>query len=258
MMIQHHKQSQLNFKKQTFCIKLWNIKNGNCISTLRGHDEWISGLKLREHQMLSCSWDNTIRLWSLDFLNDWTENSNAAHNANKSAKLTMTLQSSPGNAIYCMHWSDDGNTVVCGTRHQSIEMWDLNKQSLVRTFMGHTKQVYCLQMQTLCNHLQQDTHCSLIVSGSADRSIVMWDTRTANCAGTFPRAHNGPVMCLQFDDHKIISGGCDKQLKIFDMRQRKCLHTLFGHSKVIFSLQFDDTKIISGSADTTCKIWNFT
>ena len=58
--------------------------------------------------------------------------------------------------------------------------------------------------------------------------------------------HKGPVMCLQFDSYKVVSGSYDKQLKIFDIRMQKCVHSLFGHSSAIFALQYDTNKIITG------------
>ena len=84
----------------------------------------------------------------------------------------------------------------------------------------------------------------------------MWDPRTAGCLATFSESM-GPVMKLQFDDHKLISAGYDKQVRIFDLRARKQLHSLSGHSKVIFSLQYDHKKIITGSADKRILVWNF-
>ena len=257
MMIQnHHYSKDLNFKRLAFqghggpiwaldfdhellvsgsydkCIKIWNILNGNCRATLRGHEEWVSGIKIRHKHILSCSWDASIRLWKLD-------------DTRFSGKCVSKLQSQSGNAIYCIQWSVDKNFIVSGCEHQAIQVWDLQKEKMIKTFMGHTKQVYCLQMSN-----------NLILSGSADRTIKMWDPRSAACLGSF-NDHMGPVMKLQFDDHKLISAGYDKQVRLFDLRARKQLHSLSGHSKGIFALQYDHKKIITGSADKRVLVWNF-
>eukprot|EP01083_Nonionella_stella_P290360 988014_1 len=252
----HHYSRDLNFKRFSFqghggpiwaldfdnellvsgsydkCIKIWNISSGNCRATLRGHEEWVSGIKLRHKYIVSCSWDASIRLWKLD-------------DTRYSGKCITKLQSQPGNAIYCVQWSTDRNFIVSGCRHQAVQIWDLQKEKMIKTFMGHLKQVYCIQVSN-----------SLILSGSADRTIKMWDPRTAGCLASF-NDHMGPVMKLQFDDHKLISAGYDKQVRIFDLRARKQLHSLSGHSKVIFSLQYDHKKIITGSADKRVLVWNF-
>lgn len=252
----HHYSADLNFKRLSFqghggpiwaldfdnevlvsgsydkCIKIWSILNGNCRATLRGHSEWVSGIKLRHKYIASCSWDATIRIWKLD-------------ETRYSGQMLTKLISQNGNAIYCIEWSRDKNFIVSGCRHQAVQIWDLQKEKMIKTFMGHTKQVYCLQMTN-----------NLILSGSADRSIKMWDPRTAACLATFTN-HMGPVMKLQYDDHKLISAGYDKQVRIFDLRARKQLHSLSGHSKVIFSLQYDHRKIITGSADKRVLVWNF-
>merc|ERR1712228_1115436 len=171
----HHYSKDLNFKRLSFqghggpiwaldfdnellvsgsydkCIKIWNISNANCRATLRGHSEWVSGIKLSQKYILSCSWDASIRLWKLD-------------DTRYSGKCISTLQSASGNAIYCIQWSRDKNFIVSGCRHQAVQVWDTRKSKMIKTFMGHTKQVYCLQMTN-----------NLILSGSADRSIKMWD-----------------------------------------------------------------------------------
>lgn len=148
----HHYSKDLNFKRLSFqghggpiwaldfdhellvsgsydkCIKIWNILNGNCRATLRGHDEWVSGVQLRHKYILSCSWDASIRLWKLD------EN-------RFGGKCISTLQSQSGNAIYCVEWSADRNFIVSGCRSQAVQVWDLRKGQMIKTFMGHTKQV---------------------------------------------------------------------------------------------------------------------
>lgn len=195
--------------------------------------EWVSGVKLHHRSILSCSWDASIRLWKLD-------------NERMNGTCVSTLQSSAGNAIYCIEWSYDRQFVISGCRHKAVQIWDLENSKMIRTFMGHLKQVYCCQMLE-----------NIILSGSADRSIKMWDPRTAACLATFSDSHMGPVMQLQFDSHKLICGGYDKQVRIFDLRTRKLMHSLSGHSKVIFALQYDQQKIITGGADKRILVWNF-
>jgi len=252
----HHYSKDLNFKRLSFqghggpiwaidfdhellvsgsydkCIKIWNILNGNCRATLRGHDEWVSGVRLRHKYIMSCSWDASIRLWKLD-------------ETRFGGKCIATLQSQSGNAIYSVEWSADRNFVVSGCRSQAVQVWDLRKTQMIKTFMGHTKEVYCVKMSN-----------NLVLSGSADRTIKMWDPRTAGCLATFTESM-GAVIKLQFDDHKLISAGYDKQVRIFDLRARKQLHSLSGHSKGVLSLQYDHKKIITGSVDKRVLVWNF-
>ena len=41
-------------------IKVWNIKRNLCLSTLRGHTEWVSSVQLDEGHILSSSWYSNV------------------------------------------------------------------------------------------------------------------------------------------------------------------------------------------------------
>lgn len=66
------------------------------------------------------------------------------------------------------------------------------------------------------------------------------------------------VYCLQYDDHKIVSGLRDNTIKIWDRSDLKCVKTLMGHTGSVLCLQYDDKVIISGSSDSTVRVWDVT
>lgn len=49
-------------------IKLWNCKNGQCLATFIGHDNWVRGLSFHHSGkfLYSCSDDKTFRIWDLN------------------------------------------------------------------------------------------------------------------------------------------------------------------------------------------------
>lgn len=85
------------------------------------------------------------------------------------------------------------------------------------------------------------------------------------------------VYCLQYDDHKIVSGLRDNTIKIWDRATLQCarvsrsiaFHVLLlihltlllkqiltGHTGSVLCLQYDDKVIISGSSDATVRVWD--
>lgn len=64
------------------------------------------------------------------------------------------------------------------------------------------------------------------------------------------------VYCLQYDDHKIVSGLRDNTIKIWDRSDLQCVKTLTGHTGSVLCLQYDDKVIISGSSDSTVRVWH--
>eukprot|EP01087_Luapelamoeba_hula_P018731 TRINITY_DN6085_c0_g2_i2.p1 TRINITY_DN6085_c0_g2~~TRINITY_DN6085_c0_g2_i2.p1 ORF type:complete len:652 (+),score=93.60 TRINITY_DN6085_c0_g2_i2:23-1978(+) len=70
--------------------------------------------------------------------------------------------------------------------------------------------------------------------------------------------HGSAVLCVAFNENKIVSGSADETIKVWDFKTKKCLHTLTGHVYTVKSLQFDDDKIVSGGGtrDKTIKVWD--
>ncbi|KAK3930719.1 F-box/WD repeat-containing protein 1A [Frankliniella fusca] len=64
------------------------------------------------------------------------------------------------------------------------------------------------------------------------------------------------VYCLQYDDHKIVSGLRDNTIKIWDRITLQCIKVLTGHTGSVLCLQYDDKVIISGSSDSTVRVWD--
>lgn len=64
------------------------------------------------------------------------------------------------------------------------------------------------------------------------------------------------VYCLQYDDHKIVSGLRDNTIKIWERATLQCIKVLTGHTGSVLCLQYDDKVIISGSSDSTVRVWD--
>ena len=45
-------------------LKIWNLKYGNCLSTIRAHSSWVSALQYdpKFQTLISSSWDATIKV----------------------------------------------------------------------------------------------------------------------------------------------------------------------------------------------------
>jgi katanin p80 WD40 repeat-containing subunit B1 len=55
----------------------------------------------------------------------------------------------------------------------------------------------------------------------------------------------------------LVSGSLDTNVKVWDLRTKKSLHTLKSHAKPItcVDISTDGRVIASGSADSTVKVW---
>ncbi len=94
----------------------------------------------------------------------------------------------------------------------------------------------------------------LLISGSYDKTIKIWDTRTGHCIRTLDGIP-APVTSLLYADRKLVSGDRNGTVKIWDINTGDCLHTLEGPPRKIGSLFYANGMIIIASSGET-RIWD--
>ncbi|KAK4458981.1 HET-R [Cladorrhinum samala] len=98
-----------------------------------------------------------------------------------------------------------------------------------------------------------------LASGSADYTIVIWDSASGQCLQVL-KGHSNWVRSVTFSSNsqQLISGSDDRTIKIWDPTSGQCLQTLEGHTYSVSSVAFspDNQRLASGSADCTVKIWD--
>ena len=71
------------------------------------------------------------------------------------------------------------------------------------------------------------------------------------------KAHNRHVVtCLQFDDHKILTGSDDAHIDIYDTKSGAALRRLAGHEGGVWALEYFGDLLVSGSTDRSVRIWD--
>ncbi len=142
--------------------------------------------------------------------------------------------------------SADGKTIISGSDDQTIKIWDLNSQKLLRTLKGHTDWVYDIAISA----------DSQIVSGSKDKTLRLWQLSRQHRTLTGHTSYVNSV-AISSDATKIASGSYDKTVKFWNLSTGQ-VDTLKGHSREVLAVAIsaDGKKIVSGSVDRTVIIWN--
>lgn len=78
--------------------------------------------------------------------------------------------------------------------------------------------------------------------------------------GSHQKTLHGHVMgvwaMVPWDDY-LVSGGCDRDVRVWNMATGKNVHVLRGHSSTVRCLKMSDSDTaITGSRDTTLRIWD--
>jgi len=88
------------------------------------------------------------------------------------------------------------------------------------------------------------------------------EVKKFECTGEY-KVHQSTapgILCLDIhkeDDHRIVTGGIDTQVILFDAEHEKLAQKLVGHTKKVNTVAFHPTKemVVSGSQDSTARVW---
>lgn len=97
-----------------------------------------------------------------------------------------------------------------------------------------------------------------LVSGSEDGLIKVWNLNNTTKNSLNTLLHGGLVYTLiLLKDQLIASGGsCDFSIKIWDISNSNCIHSLKNHTNTVFSLlMLENNTLISASKDKSLRLW---
>jgi len=146
-----------------------------------------------------------------------------------------------------------------------------NARPVFRSYKSHFKQRYLVDSawraggHNISRNITQDGGVVTSLHLTSKYIIVALDNAKIHVfdpEGNSLRTLQGHVMgvwaMVPWDDI-LVSGGCDRDVRVWDLSTGACLHTLRGHTSTVRCLKMSDsTTAISGSRDTTLRIWDIT
>ncbi|KAF8634351.1 hypothetical protein AX15_000963 [Amanita polypyramis BW_CC] len=266
-------------------IKVWDWRRGKCIRTLAGHTDGVVCLNFDSNVLASGSVDSTIRVWNFRsggsfVLRGHSEWVNAVQlwDSGSYEQTVGVAKSQIGTGKMLFSASDDG----------TIKLWDLNLRTCIRQFTGHVGQVQSMKLLLAdeCGESNQELdetkpadiniqrqrsslsdgkrQCSdpvdrkkpLLISGSLDNTIKIWDIDSGKAVRTF-FGHIEGVWSVACDKLRLVSGSHDRTIKVWSRDEGRCTTTLVGHQAAVSCIALGEDKIVSGSDDTDVRIWSF-
>ncbi|KAK3997345.1 dehydrogenase E1 component-domain-containing protein [Cladorrhinum sp. PSN332] len=144
-----------------------------------------------------------------------------------------------------------------------------NPRPRLKSYKSHFKQRYLVDAawrtggRNISKNITQDGGVVTSLHLTSKYIIVALDNariHVFDTNGEQLRTLTGHVMgvwaMVPWDD-TLVSGGCDRDVRVWDLPKGTCRHTLRGHTSTVRCLKMSDaTTAISGSRDTTLRIWD--
>jgi WD40 repeat protein len=158
-------------------INIYNINDGNLVSSLKGHTNIAEDLvQISAELLASSSQDETVRIWNL---------------TTNTCKFILT-----GHANFPIGLKQiTPNILASGSADYTIKLWDIITGQLIRTLTGHTSPIWwsvdLLNSQTL------------VSGGYYDQTIKLWNWSTGECLSTIQTNTNiGSLAVIQMNQQQ--------------------------------------------------------
>ena len=148
-------------------------------------------------------------------------------------------------SVYCVQF--DEQKIITGSRDNTIRVWDTHTYQCIR------------KLGSPNNSRERNDLRFEDPEPKGVQPLYILDTK-----GPDPPAreglrvyHSASILCLQYDDHILVSGSSDYTCIVWDIKDDyRPIHRLRGHSAGVLDVCIDDKHIITCSKDTTIKIWD--
>lgn len=228
-------------------INIYNPDNGELIKILSGHEGGVWALKYVGNQIVSGSTDRTVRVWNLT-----------------TGKCTHIFKGHTS-TIRCMEIVTNEETnekfIITGSRDSTLHVWrlpdeddqgeDYDENDVINPYFvcvlrGHTASVRAVT-----------GHGNLIVSGSYDHTVRVWDLKEQKCKFVL-RGHTDRIYSclLDLERNRCISASMDSTIRAWSLEDGHCIVELTKHTSLVGLLGLSSNYLVSAAADGTLRGWN--
>ncbi|RYP19498.1 hypothetical protein DL765_003338 [Monosporascus sp. GIB2] len=144
----------------------------------------------------------------------------------------------------------DLTTLMSASDDKTVRLWDLPSQESTSTFVGHADYVRS-------GSFMPGTMSNMLVSGSYDATVKLWDPRTPGTA-VMTFKHAAPIEdVLPLPSGTTVLAASENQISVLDLVAAKPQHMISNHQKTVTSLSLasNGRRLVSGGLDGHVKVF---
>jgi WD40 repeat protein len=237
-------------------VKLWDVSSGALLRTFQGHSDEVTSVAFSPDgtRVLSGSQDATMKLWDA-----------------ATGELLRTFQHRSDVWVESVAFTPDGTRVLSGSagataEAQSLKLWDVATGALLVSFGGQNRIVWSVAFSPKGDRL---------LSSGESGVMELWEVSTGRLLRTYGGRHwpeklwywltgqykpNEAATAVAFspDGRRVLSGGADTAMKLWDTATGALLHTFEGHAGTVPSgvaFSPDGAHVLSGGYEAM-KLWD--
>ncbi len=153
-------------------------------------------------------------------------------------------------AVLDLQWSRDSDVLFSASADMHLASWDLTTGTRIRRYVGHEEVINAIDLSKRGE--------DLIISGSDDSTIGIWDPRTKSAVDYMEAEFPITAVAISEAGNEIYSGGIDNDIKVWDVRKKAVVYSMLGHQDTVTSLRIspDMQSLLSYSMDSTARTWD--
>lgn len=218
-------------------IRLWNLAQRQCVSTVQAHDGLVQGICASPDgsSFISCGTDKTVKQWAV---------------SPEGEIQTEPMNTILGKTVFQSvdhKWSDN-SFATCG---QQVDIWEVDRAEPVRSFSWGVDSVHAIKFNPVETHL--------LAGCAADRSVLLYDMRgTAPLRKVILKLKSNSLAWNPMEAFVFTVANEDYNLYTFDMRNLSMpLNIHKDHISAVMDVDYSPTgkEFVSGSYDKTLRIF---
>lgn len=211
-------------------IQMWknNKEKSSSFGQIHHHTDYIKAMKFSSHKkwLITAGYDNQISIWDVNHMHIVQEQSSSRVFYNKTSATSWR------HPIY--KYPEIKEEYPCGIL-------------LEENIPNVPHSIYCLDV---CDTSKMST---LIATGSIDAIVRIYDPRQRLIPISELEGHCDIIKSILWtsEGHRLVSGGSDGELRIWDTRTNRAIQVLTPHDDSIWTMSLEEksNNVISGGRD---------